>query len=316
MEPAIEVADKHHTAGRRDRRRQEWRALRVRLFLLHRRHVEGGEPADFPVRARHLEEAARRTIAAAAALFLLDLLPVDLEAALAERDDQLPGSRVVTRGRPVVTAFGARASLNPGSKLLFHDVVAVLRPAGLFVEGLPDVLEQRFLVAEILAGFPIELPQHAVLADGEQHVLIPIVDEDTLEDDVEIERFRGRVLEMPRELAGIDVERQRRARIERVVVHRHAATDSQPWLGLRRAPVREVQRWIVGAGDPRLGSGAEEVRKLAPCVTLGLAVERNRAEAPYLLAGRRIVGADEALLLAIGLTGRKALDHFPLGNDG
>ena len=149
-----------------------------------------------------------------------------------------------------MTALRARASLNPGSKLLFHDVVAVLWPAGLLVEGLPDVLEQRFLVAKILAGSTIELPQHAVLADGEQHVLIPIVDEHTLEDHVEIECFRGRVLEVPCELARIDIECKRRARIERVVVHRHAATDGQPWLRLCRAPVGEIQRRIVRAGNP------------------------------------------------------------------
>ena len=66
-------------------------------------------------------------------------------------------------------------------------------------------------MAEVLAGLSIELPQDAVLADREQQVLVAVVDEHALEDDVEIERFAGRVLKVPGQLAGIDIERQRRA---------------------------------------------------------------------------------------------------------
>src|SRR5207244_5646378 len=99
------------SARRRDRRRQERRALRVRPLLLHRRHVEGRELADLPVGARHLEEAPRRSTTAAAALFQIDLLPVDLETALAERNDQFLCPSVIRGCGPVVTALGARASL-------------------------------------------------------------------------------------------------------------------------------------------------------------------------------------------------------------
>ena len=73
-----------------------------------------------------------------------------------------------------------------------------VRLAGVRIELVPDVLEDRFFVAEILAGLAIELPQHAVLADREHQLLIAGVDEHALEHDVEIERFAGRVLEVPR----------------------------------------------------------------------------------------------------------------------
>src|SRR6185503_1851960 len=148
---------------------------------------------DLAVGSRHLEEAPCRTVAAAAPFLLVDLLPVDLQAALTERDDQLPGPGVIGGRGPVVAALRARASLDPLSELLLHDVEPVLRPAGLLVERAPDVLKQCLLVAEILARLPIELPQDAVLADGEQQVLVAIVHEHALEDDVEVQRFGGRV---------------------------------------------------------------------------------------------------------------------------
>ena len=78
---------------------------------------------------------------------------------------------VVAHRLPVVAAFGARAAVDPLADLVLDDVLPVARRAGLRVELLPDVLEDRFLVAEILAGLAIELPQDAVLADGEHQVL-------------------------------------------------------------------------------------------------------------------------------------------------
>src|SRR5438876_1775171 len=55
----------------------------------------------------------RVSTATAAALLLLHFLRADVEAALAERNDQLVGCLVETLRGPVVAAFGARARLNP-----------------------------------------------------------------------------------------------------------------------------------------------------------------------------------------------------------
>ena len=92
------------------------------------------------------------------------------------------------------------------------DVGAIRRLAGLRIELVPDVLEDRLLVPEVLAGLAIELPQHAVLADGEDQVLPAGIDEHAFEHDVEVERFAGRVLVVPRQLAGVD-DRARRVEL-------------------------------------------------------------------------------------------------------
>src|SRR6266850_5872719 len=157
-EHAIEIADEREAAGRRDRRRHERRALRVRPVLFQCADVEGAELADVAVAARHLIKPPSRAAATAAAFLLLDLLRVHLEAALAERDDQLVVRLVIRGRRPVVATLGARATLHPDAELLLEDVGAVRRPAGSRIEALPHVLENGFLVAQVLAGLAIELP--------------------------------------------------------------------------------------------------------------------------------------------------------------
>ena len=125
----------------------------------------------------------------------------------------------------------------------------------------------------------------------------------------------GRVLVEPRELAGVDVERQRRAGEQRVVLDRHAAADRHPRLRLRRAPERQVQHGIVAAGDPRLAARAEQRGQRAPRVASLLALRCHGVESPQLFAGRRVVRADEALLLAIRLTAAESLDDLALRDE-
>ncbi len=76
--------------------------------------------------------------------------------------------RMIAHRLPVVPAFGARAGLNPDSGALFEDIVAIPDLAGLRIDLVEDVLEHRFVMAEILARLAVELPQNARLADGEQ----------------------------------------------------------------------------------------------------------------------------------------------------
>src|SRR5262252_3427302 len=130
-EHAIEIADEHDAAGSRNRRGHERRALRVRPVLLHRPNVERAEFADVAVAAGHLVEAPSGAAAAAAALLLLDFLRAHLETALAKRDDQLIVRLVVRRCWPVMPALGARTTLHPHAELLFEDVRAIRRAAGL-----------------------------------------------------------------------------------------------------------------------------------------------------------------------------------------
>ena len=166
-----------------------------------------------------------------------------------------------------------------------------------------------------LPGLAIELPQDAVLADREDQVLTAAVDEHALEDDVEVERLAGRVLEVPGELAGVGVEGHGGAGVEPLVEAVHPAAHRHPRFGLRRAPVGEIQIGIVAAGDPRLAAGAIHARERAPGVAARLAVDGHRVEAPQLFPGGGVVAADEALLLDVGRAPAHALDHLALGEE-
>ena len=191
---------------------------------------------------------------------------------------------------PVLAAGRARARVDPLADLVGEDVGPIARLAGLGIEVLPHVLEDRLDVPFVRAGLPIVLPQHAVLADREHPALATGIDEDALEDVVQIERFAGRVLVIPGELAGGGVERHRGARVQRRIVRRHAATGRHPRLGLRGAPIGEIQLGVVAPGDPRLAAGTIEIRQRAPGIAARLAAPRDRAEAPALLLrfpGRR-----------------------------
>ena len=214
-----------------------------------------------------------------------------------------------------MTALGARAPVDPLADLVVDDVGAIHRRPGLRIELLPHVLEDGLLVTEILARLAIELPEHAVLADREHQILSARIDEHALEDDVEVERFTGRVRVVPRQLAGIEIERDGGARVERLVERVHPAAHRHPRLRLRRTPVGEIEIRIVAAGDPRLAAGAEQVRQAAPRIAAGFTDTGDRVESPQLLAGLGVVGADEALLLDVLLTAAHALDDFSFGDE-
>src|SRR5690606_27010718 len=129
------------------------------------------------------------------------------------------------------------------------------------------------------------------------------------------ERFARGVRVMPDELARTRVERDRGARIQGDVERLHAAARRHPRLRLRRAPVRDAELRIVAARDPRLAARAIQVRQIAPRVAARLAAARDRLEFPELLAGRRIVAADEALALFVRLAAAHAFDDDAVGRE-
>src|SRR6185503_18485301 len=312
FELAIEIADERDAAGRRQHPGQERRALLDRPFLFQRVDVESREPADVAVAARHFIEAPIGAARAAAARRLRDRLRANRDAALRERNDQPPRRPIEAHRLPVLAAFGARTALDPFADFLIENVVAIARRARLAIEARPDVLEQRLDVAEIGAVAAVVLPEHAVFTRREHPLLVAGVDEHALEHDVEIERLARRMRVMPLELAGGRVERDRRVRVEADVARAHAAAHGHPRLRLRDAPVREIELRIVAAGDPGLAAGAIQVRQIAPRIAAGLAVERDRQEAPALLAGIGIVGADEALVLFVALATAHAFEDEPV----
>src|SRR5262249_46417046 len=152
---------------------------------------------------------------------------------------------------------------------------------------------------EVLAGAAVELPEDAGLADREQRLLAADIDEHALVDLVEVERLAGRMLEVPLERAGVGIQRERRARVERAVERGVAAARGHPRLRLRDAPVGRVEIGIVGPGNPRVAAGAVIVLHVAPGVGAALSSGRDRAEPPELVPVLRVVRADEALLFAV-----------------
>ena len=93
--------------------------------------------------------------------------------------------------------------------MLLDDVGAIGRHAGLRIDPVEHVLVNGFLVAQEPAVRSIQLPEDASLADREHHLLPGGIDEDAFVDLVEIERFARRMLVVPRQLAIVDVQRNR-----------------------------------------------------------------------------------------------------------
>ena len=174
------------------------------------------------------------------------------------------------------------------------NVLAVGDGAGFGIYVVEDVLEDGLLVAEELAGLPIQLPEDAVLAGAEDHLAVLEVDQHPLEDLVEVEALAGDVLEVPLQQAVVRPQGDRRAGVERRVVHGHAPAYRDPRLRLRHPEVDQVEHGIVAAGDPGLAAPAQEVGQVGPGVAPGLVRAGHGVEAPELLAAGRVVGADEA----------------------
>ena len=82
-------------------------------------------------------------------------------------------------------------------------VVAVGQLAGVAVDRREDVLVDGLARVDEGAGAPVELPEDAVLADGEEPPLAVGDDEHALVDDGEVEGLARRVLEVPLDLLGV-----------------------------------------------------------------------------------------------------------------
>ena len=121
------------------------------------------------------------------------------------------------------------------------------------------------LVAEVVPGHErtgdaVELPENAQLPHLEERPPSVVVDQHALEHVVEIVGLTGRELVVPRELAGIRVERQHAVRIQRraVGLPRHPC----PGLGLRRLAHSKLTWFNVLT---RTGSGVfRSLKRIGP----------------------------------------------------
>src|SRR4030095_17198258 len=97
----------------------------------------------------------------------------------------------------VLAAGAGRTGVHRLAQRLVKYVVPICRLAGNGIELRPDVLKDGFFVTEILSGLAIEFPENAVLADREHPILVAVVHQNSFEDDIEVERFTGSMLEVP-----------------------------------------------------------------------------------------------------------------------
>ena len=211
-------------------------------------------------------------------------------------------------------AAGARGARVYGFVGRFvDDVITVGWFSGLWIELRPDVLEDGFFVAEILSRLPIELPQDSIFSDGEQPVLAARINKNALEDDIQIQRFAGRMLVVPLELAVVGVDGNRRARIKRVAFG--SPRESHPGFGLGSSPECEIENGIITARNPHLRARTIAIRKIAPCVRSRIAGGRDGIKAPQLFAGCRVVGAHETFLFLVALACAKTFEHFAIDDE-
>ena len=114
-----------------------------------------------------------------------------------------------------------------------------------------------------------------------------------LEGVVEIPTVARQVLEVPRHLPGIGIERQRGVRVEEIdVVYPLELFRQRPgWSG---APEDQVVLRVVAAHHPGRSGRAGRQRDAAPGVAARLVRRGRGVDAPELLAGLDVVGRDEA----------------------
>src|SRR5262249_54653858 len=138
-----------------------------------------------------------------------------------------------------------------------------------------------------LCGLSIEVPENAELAQLDKRFRLSGAALEVLEELVHVGSPAGRQIVVPVDLAAVCIERTDRVRAERVASG--AAGGARPRLRLRGRPLDEIERRIVAAGNPRIGSRAIEQRQIAPRITARLAGTRDRRGPPQLFSGARVV---------------------------
>src|ERR1051325_1619145 len=119
------------------------------------------------------------------------------------------------------------------------------------------------------------------------------------------------MLEIPIELSAIRVQGDCRTGEQSFVAGLRAATDTQPWLCLRYAPIGLIEIGIVAAGDPRIAPGAQKIRKLSPCIPAWLPGARDVLKFPFGSSGLRVPRADiAARFFPVLSTTRESTEHF------
>src|SRR5262249_30201903 len=115
------------------------------------------------------------------------------------------------------------------------------------------------------------------------------VDQDRRRDLVPVPRVVPVILVVPAQLAGIDVQAHHRGRVEVVA----GSLIANPLRRVASAPVCDVERGVVRAGDPRRHT-ARLPSVALPGLPSGLTRSRDRERLPRETTGTSVEGLDEA----------------------
>jgi hypothetical protein len=183
---------------------------------------------------------------------------------------------------------------------------------------LPIDVDER-LIARIVrgnefSGLAVDFPENCQLAHREYRRAAIDIHQHALEHLIHVVGFAGNMLEVPRHLASLRIQRQRAVRVKRVTGG--AALKLRPRLGLRRAPVHEVGGRIVTARDPSVAARAEHQRLVVPGLTAWLARPRDCRCAPQFLAGLCVVPEDVTDILFEHLAASQRRDNHAFHGEG
>src|SRR5438067_1146383 len=288
------AAEHEPAAGRQDRAPVRRILERVRPRLLARVDVPRLHFADVIGARRdiHLVERARPPPAVRRVEHARDHHGAEV---LLRRHVDHARLRVERAGLPVLASVPRRAEageLADRCAMIGID----LGPPGLRIEARENVLVDVRLAFDEpdLAARPLEEIEIAAAGEVDEAADRPAVareiDQQRRRDLVEVPRLVRRVLEVALDRPGGRVDRDRRRRVEVVAL----ALGRHPRIAVADAPVQQVGRRIVVAGDPRRAAAGLPLIARRPRVAAGFARRGNRVALPGLRAGRGIVGRHEA----------------------
>ena len=248
-----------------------------------------------------------------AGLVLLDLAFHVAAVVIVGGDVQHRGLRVVRRERPVLATPERGTELRALARA--RNALFVVRGTArgridALEDGLLDVRRRRH--ERNLVGAALEAVQIPVARRlDEPFHRFPILRE--VGDDgrvrlVPVPRLVPLVLEVRHELAGLGIDRDRGRRVE--VIAR--ALVAEPRRRVARAPIGQVQRWIVRPGDPD-GSATLLPRVARPRLTALLTGRGDRVRLPRGLTAVGVKGLDEAA--DAELAARDADHHLALRHE-
>ena len=172
--------------------------------------------------------------------------------------------------------------------------------AGGRVDPRDAVLQPQVDRRHVLAGPGLHDVEDRLLAGGHHHAgrlaAHRQLDHLPLERPVEVPLAVGLVLEVPRQLARVGVQRQRGVEVQRVVVDAFEADRIAQRAGVvrvARTEERQVVLRVVAAGNPDRAAVAVLVGQAVPGVAPGRVGRRDGVEPPALLAGLRVEADDE-----------------------